>query len=346
MVLLSRFRLLLVILVVLSACSPIAIPKPTQEPPIDAFTMNQRLARTINISNALEAPSEGAWGVTIQDEYFQIIHDAGFTAVRLPVRWSAHALKEAPYTIEPAFFQRMDHVINQAMSQDLAVIVNMHHYEEIALDLDAHQKRFIALWQQIAGHYQSYPSTLLFEPMNEPNGAVVGSRWNKLLAATLPVIRATNPTRNLVIGPAQWNDLRALNELELPSDDQHIIVTFHYYQPYQFTHQAADWVQGSASWLGTAWKGSSTEKQYVQYDFKIVTQWAKENQRPIFLGEFGAYSKADIESRARWTAFIAREAEKQGFSWSYWEFCSGFGVYDPTNNEWVEPLLRALIPNA
>jgi endoglucanase len=159
------------------------------------------------------------------------------------------------------------------------------------------------------------------------------------------VIRASNPTRNLVIGPAEWNNLSALDELTLP-DDQHLIVTFHYYQPFQFTHQAAEWVQGSAGWLGTEWKASSAEKQMVQYDFKIVAQWAKDNQRPIFLGEFGAYSKADMASRERWTAFIAREAEKQGFSWSYWEFCSGFGVYNLAIRQWNEPLLKALIPGS
>lgn len=326
--------------------TPTTTPTPTPEPSVDAFTMNQRLARTVNIGNALEAPTEGEWGVTIKDEYFHIIHDAGFTAVRLPVRWSAHALKDAPYTIDAAFFDRVDHVVNQALSQNLTVIVNVHHYEEMALGAKGHQARFVALWKQIAEHYKSYPNGLLFEPMNEPNGAVVASVWNRLLEATLPVIRSSNPARNIVIGPANWNDLNGLDDLVLPADDQHIIVTFHYYQPFQFTHQAAEWVQGSASWLGTEWKGSSAEKQRVQYDFKIVATWAEQNHRPIFLGEFGAYSKADIESRARWTSFIAREAEKQGFSWSYWEFCSGFGVYDPNTNKWIEPLLKALIPNS
>jgi endoglucanase len=349
---LTRLRWLLLACNLLSACSrapippptPTSTPLPTPEPAVDAYLMNKRLARTVNIGNALEAPNEGEWGVTIQEEYFQIIHEAGFTAVRLPVRWSAHALEEAPYTMDPAFFQRVDQVIHEALTAGLVVIVNMHHYEEMALDADSHEARFITLWGQIAEHYKSYPNALLFEPMNEPNGAVVASRWNRLLAATLPVIRATNPTRNLVIGPADWNDLRGLDELALPADDQHIIVMFHYYQPYQFTHQAAEWVQGSASWLGTEWKGSSAEKQLVQYDFKTVAKWAEENHRPIFLGEFGAYSKADLASRARWTTFIAREAEKQGFSWGYWEFCAGFGVYSLENNQWNEPLLKALIP--
>jgi len=338
----ATIRLAFVLMFIVAACT--AAPTPTPEPPVDAQTMNQHLARTVNLGNALEAPNEGEWGVTLKEEFFQLIREAGFTAVRLPVRWSAHALEAAPYTIDPEFFKRVDWAVEQAFANNLAIVVNMHHYEAMALDPTEHQARFTALWQQIAEHYQSYPNALLFEPMNEPNGLVSAKRWNDLIAATLPVIRATNPTRNIVIGPAEWNDLQALDELTLPANDQHLIVTFHYYRPFQFTHQAAEWVQGSAGWLGTEWTASSAQKQLVQYDFKLVGQWAKDNQRPVFLGEFGAYSKADMDSRARWTAFVAREAEAQGFSWSYWEFCAGFGVYDLASGQWNELLVQALIP--
>ena len=63
------------------------------------------------------------------------------------------------------------------------------------------------------------------------------------------------------------------------------------------------------------------------------------------MGEFGAYSKADMESRVRWTDFVARSAEKRGIAWSYWDFASaGFGVYDGLNKMWRIELLKALIP--
>jgi endoglucanase len=236
--------------------------------------MNERLARTINMGNALEAPKEGEWGVTIKEEFFQIIQDAGFTAIRLPVRWSAHALTQPPYTIDPEFFNRVDQVIDQALTRGLAVVVNMHHYEEMALDPVGHEERFLAMWGQIAEHYRSYPNALLFELLNEPTGVLNATRWNDLIAAAMPVVRKTNPTRNLVIGPVESNDLRALGELQLPEADQHIIVTFHYYHPFQFTHQAAEWVQGSASWFGTEWIASSVEKQLVEFDFDTVAEWA------------------------------------------------------------------------
>jgi len=62
------------------------------------------------------------------------------------------------------------------------------------------------------------------------------------------------------------------------------------------------------------------------------------------MGEFGAYSKADLDSRARWTEFVARSAEKRDIAWAYWEFCSSFGIYDSLKNEWVFSLVKALIP--
>jgi endoglucanase len=328
------------------APTPTIIPSPTPEPPVDAFTMNARLARSVNLGNALEAPNEGDWGVTLQAEYFQLIREKGFTAVRLPVRWSAHAMTEAPYTIDSQFFARVDWAVEQALSNDLAIVLDMHHYEEMATDPTGHQERFLSLWRQIAEHYQNQPNAVLFELLNEPNGVLHTGYWNKLIAEVLPVIRATNPTRNIIIGPAEWNNAQALDDLVLPADDQHLIVTFHFYSPFEFTHQGAEWLQasGSDNWLGTEWTGTSAEKQVLQHTLNLTEQWATQNQRPIFLGEFGAYSKAPLGSRVTWTSFIAREAEARNFSWSYWEFCSGFGVYDPVAKQWNEDLVKALIP--
>jgi endoglucanase len=72
--------------------------------------------------------------------------------------------------------------------------------------------------------------------------------------------------------------------------------------------------------------------------------WSVKHRRPIYLGEFGAYSKADMESRARWTRFVAAEAAKRKIAFAYWEFCAGFGVYDPDREDWREPLKDALLP--
>jgi endoglucanase len=159
----------------------------------------------------------------------------------------------------------------------------------------------------------------------------------------LEVIRKSNPRRVVVAGPGHWNNIDSLAWFRVPEEDRRLIVTFHYYQPFHFTHQKASWVQGSDQWAGTRWEGTAAELAAIQKDFDRAEAWAKKNNRPLYLGEFGAYSAADMESRARWTQAVAREAEKRGISWAYWEFGSGFGIYDPAKKTWREPLMKALM---
>jgi len=147
-----------------------------------------------------------------------------------------------------------------------------------------------------------------------------------------------------VIGPVQWNAYDWISTLDIP-DDEHLIITFHYYLPFQFTHQGAEWVDGSGPWLGTSWDVTDEQKVAVTSNFDLVADWAKRHGNiRILLGEFGAYSKAPQDSRVRWTTFVREQAEAHGFAWAYWEFGAGFGVYDPNAKAWRADLLKALIP--
>ena len=306
--------------------------------------MNIKLGRGVNLGNALEAPNEGEWGVTLEEEYFKLIAAVGFDTVRIPVRFSNHAAAEAPYTIEPVFFDRVDWAVQNALDNGLNAIVEMHHYLEIFEAPQDHTERFVGLWQQIATHFQNAPDSVYFELLNEPNTNLDADTWNELVAQTITVIRKTNPNRIIIVGPVDWYSSTRLVDLKLPKDDRNLIVSVHYYSPFHFTHQGAEWVSDSEPWLGTEWKGNSTEKSILRTDLRLTAIWGQSEDRPIFLGEFGAFSKADMASRARWTEFVSRTAEELGFSWAYWEFCSVFGVYDPAEKIWREPLLKALIP--
>lgn len=124
-------------------------------PAIEALTMAKRLGKGINMGNSLEAyPDEDSWGNPIKDEYFTLMKQAGFDTVRIPIRWSAHALTSSPYSIDSTFFSRVDHVVDTALNAGLNVIINIHHYEELMTDPEGHKERFLALWSQIATHYK------------------------------------------------------------------------------------------------------------------------------------------------------------------------------------------------
>jgi endoglucanase len=298
----------------------------------------------VNLGNMLEAPQEGAWGVKVQDDYFPTIRQAGFDVIRVPIRWAAHISPAPDFTIDPDFLARIDHVVAEAEANHLEVILDDHNDDALMHDPDANADRFVATWKQIAGHFQAAPGSVLFELLNEPNGKLDAAHWNALLARTLTVVRASNPDRTIVVGPAVWNSIGALPDLVLPENDSHLLVTFHYYDPMTFTHQGASWINGSDQWLGHTWQATDAEKLAVTTSFDKAAAWGRQHLRPIFLGEFGAFSKGDMDSRARWTAFVARTAEARGFPWTYWEFCSGFGAYDPAAHVWRAPLLNALLP--
>ncbi len=319
-------------------------PRPTLAADADGFAALARLGRGVNLGNMLEAPNEGEWGLTVQADYFPRIRAAGFGHVRVPIRWSAHTAAEAPYAIDPVFFERIDWVIDQALANDLAVVLNIHHYDELYVEPTVHDDRFVAIWTQIAERYQDRSAEVMFELLNEPHDALGAARWNRIMLKALNAVRATNPTRTVVVGPIEWNAFTRLKDLELPADDTHLIATFHYYLPFEFTHQGAEWAAGSDAWLGRTWSDTGQDAADVDMHFDLAAAWASEHNRPLYLGEFGAYSKADLDSRVRWTTYVARAAEARGMAWAYWEFASGFGVYDPATEAWRTPLLNALIP--
>lgn len=339
-------RLLLTLSCLLVSCvpvtpAPITVSKAANM--ADVFAVNQNLARGVNLGNALEAPNyEGEWGLRLQADFFALIAEAGFDSVRVPIRWSAHAERESPYTIDEQFFERIDWVIQQAKANGLAAVINMHHYDEMMSNPAAHGERFLALWAQIAQRYQNEPDTIVFELLNEPNSAMSAARWNELLAQGIAVVRQSNPSRAIVVGPVQWNNIGYLGTLDLPADPN-LIVTFHYYDPFQFTHQGAEWVSGSNAWLGTTWDGDDFEERAITTAFDSALAWAQNHNRPLFMGEFGAYSKADLASRQRWTTFVVQSALQRQISFAYWEFGAGFGVYDRSQRAWNEELRQALL---
>jgi endoglucanase len=356
----------LVILFIVSACSPAQSvsaempstptsmpPVPFTETPVQIISVPlpdfapdpdpMPLRRGVNMSNALEAPREGDWGLIIQEEYFELVRQAGFDFVRLPVTWNGHALDYEPYTIDPLFFFRVDQVLGWAIERDLNIIIELHSYPEIMSNPWGQKERFLAIWRQLAERYQNYPPNLIFELLNEPHGEIHAAMWNDYVRETLAVIRQTNPTREVVIGSVNWSTHDWVSTLDVP-DDPNIIVTFHYYSPFEFTHQGAEWVVNSNPWLGTTWEGAEQQKDEIAHHFESVADWARRHNVRILLGEFGAYSKADTDSRVRWTEFVRTEAGRHGFAWAYWEFGAGFGVYDPSARVWRENLLKALIP--
>ena len=278
-----------------------------------------------------------------QERHFRTIKEGGFQTVRVVLQAFSHM--DADNRIEPGWLRTLDWAAETALSNGLTVILDEHDFNPCGSDAQTCKPKLLAFWEQVAEHYKDSPNTVLFEVLNEPHNQVTPALWNQWVTEALGIIRKTNPRRNVVIGPASWNDISYLDRLQLPEDDRNLIVTVHYYRPMNFTHQGASWNKRTADLSGISW-GTDEEKRQVESDFAGVQAWSVAHKRPILLGEFGAYDGggADLDSRVRYTSHVARKAESLGWPWIYWQFDYNFIVYDMTRDDWVRPIWRALIP--
>jgi endoglucanase len=308
----------------------------------DAFTQNQRLGRGVNILGYDPIWREREQG-RFKAEYFQQLKAAGFNSVRINLHAFRHM--DATNNLKASWFGVLDWAVKEAQAQGLAVILDLHEFQPLGKDPAGNKEKFLAFWRQVAAHYQNAPGTVCFEVLNEPFGKLTPELWNEYLAEALGIIRKTNPTRTVIVGPGQWNQIDRLGELKLPEQDRNLIVTVHYYEPFNFTHQGASWSDRKDK-LGFDWTRTPEEIAALNRAFDKAQVWSKANQRPLLLGEFGAYDRGPMDSRVRWTAAVARAAEARGWSWAYWQFDSDFILYDVKRDAWVEPIRDALVPKA
>ncbi len=298
------------------------------------------LGRGINFGNALEVASEGEAGFRLERRYFEMVKAVGFDTVRLPVRWSLHTAIEPPYDIEPAFLERVDWAIGTALGAGLTTVVNWHFYPELCEGVVGHEERFLAVWQTLAERFAPLPADVHLELLNEPY-AMRPENWNALVARALAVVRQSNPTRGVIVGPLGWNNIGSLGLLDVPADDN-VLVTVHYYEPMEFTHQGAHWVSDRDLPEGARWDVDSGGAA-VARDLDRAADWARQRSLPLFVGEFGVYEKAQMSDRAAWTECVRTEAERRGASWAYWDFATDFGAYDCRSDSWRAPLRDALL---
>jgi hypothetical protein len=312
-------------------------------PSAHAFAVNQKLGRGVNVIG-YDPIWQDRSRARFQDRYWKAIHDAGLTSVRINLHPFKQMDATSGHAIAPSWLETLDWAVKGALDAGLAVVLDLHEFGAMAEDPAGRKEMLLAFWRQVAPRFKDAPDDVVFELLNEPHGKLTPELWNSYLEDALAVVRETNPTRAVIVGPGQWNGISALPKLELPAADRNLIVTVHYYAPMEFTHQGASWTAEWKDKTGVVWTGTDQERRRVELDFAPVQEWAAVHDRPVLLGEFGAYDRADMDSRARYTAHVARTAERLGWSWAYWQFDSDFVLYDVAKDAWVEPLLKALVP--
>jgi endoglucanase len=313
----------------LAACAPAASQAPAPFP----------MRRGVNLGNALEAPNEGEWGYRIEADHLSAIAAAGFDGVRVPVRWDAHM--DAAGRIAPAHLARVAEVVGWALERGLKAQLDVHHYAALIEDPRRETPRFLALWRQIAERFAAAPPALMFELLNEPHGRQWrGRRLADLQSGALEIVRESNPTRLVVLGPGDWQSVEALAGWTPPADPN-IAASVHYYEPHDFTHQNAEWLGADAPRFDRSW-GGFDDRAAVHDHLDQARRWGLSKGCALQLGEFGVIRNAPADQRAIWLHVVRSQCEQFGIAWCVWDFAGAFAVFDPDAGDFVPRLREAL----
>lgn len=328
---LCRILPLLFILMMLVSCKKKSSgPAPTSTPPpptpvvIPPINTNASTAKEIiedmaagfNLGNTFENginPSAPATNKQIIDLYYS----AGMRHVRIPVTWAqgfSNNLADANGNVNVSHPRLLElkEVVDYALAKKMYVVVNTHHEHWLKDNYDgsaAFDIKFATIWNGIATFFKDYPKQLLFEVLNEPEGAM--GQWSgtgyplptnaqaidytrKINKVGYDAIRATggnNTTRLVMVAPNGQGNQGMIEEVyptkaSLPGagNDAYLAIQVHTYDPWAFCGQTGS---------NAAWPGSAS----IENAIKKVGVHSKLLDVPINYGEFGVGRQSNTGER-------------------------------------------------
>lgn len=263
----------------------------------------------------------------------QALREAGFTTFRLPVIFErlTQPGNSSLLNTNHLAFSLVDSMILWAAQMDFQLVICNHH--GLPLNNSNYQTeipRLQAIWTQLTQRYGHLdPERYFFEIYNEPENSITNANWRTVATALLQTVRANESVLHSVfVGAANWNSAGALISFT-PLDDADIIYTFHYYEPYYFTHQGMSWT--SPPYFGARIFPLAGEMDALMQTMTAVNDWADLNEVPVSMGEFGVATSADANSRCNWVNAVMNAANTYGFSYFYWDAISpndAFGFFN------------------
>lgn len=300
-----------------------------------------------NLGDTMEAPFEGDWHRPAQEYYFADFKSAGFSTVRIPIRWDNHTGTSPPYTVNASWMERVETVVGWCLSQGLQCIINSHWdtWLDQADDaaFQAALPRYDAIWQQVAAAFAGASPSLFFESFNEPHLMSTAS-LNTMLSTFHTAVRPLHPTRLLILGwlnymsPSwvQEDGAANWNAMTIPGGgaDPNLAVETHSYDPYEVCGT------GTEPW------GNPSDVAAMKAMFGNTTLWGLQHGGlPVFMGECGCTRKQNRSGRLAWySAFfdLVKGLPGQGGGGLVWDDEGDYEVYNRSARTFDEGILAAI----
>ena len=279
-----------------------------------------KLARGVNVSRWFRYPardSEAHYRGFLADADLDLIVAMGATAVRLAV--------------DPRYLHLpwLDEAVGRMTRRGLVVVLDYH---DESRDIESGPSAVAALgraWSALAAHFAATtsPGQLLLEIFNEPVFDQSPAAWFPVRRQLAGAIRSAAPLHTIVAGGPNWSSLDGLLNSE-PLDDPNVLYTFHFYEPFEFTHQGAPWVQGPVRHLShVRYPETSRSRRDVAKRIRSAARWGARRGVPVWAGEFGAYpAVAPAADRLRWLRDVRAALEDCGIGWAVWSYDESLGL--------------------
>lgn len=329
--------------------------------------------RGVNLTNWFQAPEPG------QVQYskysrgdFENIKSLGFDVIRLPINLHYMTSGEPDYILDTLFLNFLKEVVTWAEELEIYLILDNHTFSVSEATDPAVGDILNKVWGQMATAFSDRSEFLCYEVLNEPHG-IPDAVWNPIQQGVVETIRQVDTTHYIVIGPAGWNSYNNLSEMP-DYDDDKLIYTFHFYDPFLFTHQGATWVdpsmeaiedvpfpydpttmppkpeQYTGTWVGNLFDNYDQEgtAERIRELIDIAVRFREERGAALFCGEFGVYQpNSREEDRVRWYKEVSAYLDSMNIAWTTWDYHGGFGLFQENSNGLFEhdlnlPLLEAL----
>ncbi|MBN1973458.1 MAG: glycoside hydrolase family 5 protein [Sedimentisphaerales bacterium] len=296
----------------------------------------------------------------------------GCDVVRLPINLHAMTSGSPGYTIDPLLFTLLDHVVDWAEELDLYLILDNHSFDPDVATPANIGDILVPVWTQMAQHYKNRSNLVCYEILNEPHG-ISDQDWNNIQQTVIDAIRAVDSVHSIIVGPANFNSYKNLDAMPSYTDDN-LIYTFHFYDPFIFTHQGTTWTdpsmesvvnipfphsyskmpgmpsQYSGTWIEDAYNNYSSDGQAweIYESMQIIADFKDYRHVPVFCGEFGVYKQNAIDAhRNIWYFLVRMFLDYYGVSWTTWEYKGDFGLfekdtYELFNSDLNVPLVKLL----
>jgi len=302
---------------------------------------------------------------------FQQIKSLGCDVVRLPINLHAMTSGSPDYKVDPLFLGFLDSVVLWCETLHVHLIIDNHTFDPSASTPVTIGEPLTRIWYQLSSHYKNRSTYLYYEILNEPHG-IAEDVWGKIQQRVIDTIRKIDSRHTIIAGAANWNSYQSLKNLPFYKDTN-LIYTFHFYDPFIFTHQGASWAgltdlhgvpypydasrmpacppayQGTwiESELTTYYKNSGTDSA-VRKLIDIAIEFRESRHVKIYCGEFGVYNAFAADSdRVYWYHTVREYLEQNNIPWTIWDYKGAFGIFEKGSNELFEhdlhiPLLQAL----